>query len=128
MWFFSSTWYRNRAVAFAILFTPLLLWMSYSMSKARNNVVVAERKLTGKIENTELVGKAEYKTFETQIRVPNGELVTMRIGAPPVPRIGQEIPVIQKHFKEGEVEYRLDRPAWTEQQQPWNQPAASASP
>ena len=89
---FAESWRRGRAISFAIMLVPFLLYLSYTLNKSEDKVV-SETQIQALIKDVEFRGKKEYRHFKTEVQLPNGENITLLIAPSPAPRAGEKLPL-----------------------------------
>lgn len=109
-----QSWYRSRAIGMALLIVPWLLYLSYALLSAQDEIV-QESALQAPIEKVEFHGKGDYRHFKTTVLLPDGEAFELNLAPSPAPRIGQQLPLLMRSYESGKRDYALDRKNWRTQ-------------
>ena len=112
IWNFWALHHRNaRALGAAVALLIALI----SMSFLRCNPMVGREDVSGVVIEIEAVDLRPLGEGEAQarVRVVVADSVEVRLFLPPpVPQVGDVIPLIVEYYKKGDSLYSLDRPKW----------------
>ena len=115
-----ATSYRNtRAVMAVVFLSPILIWMLATDRQLSVNKLLMVEHETAIVTK---IARADTSQLHTQlgagINVYQGyvELVDgteVELGfAPPMPKVGDKIPILVERYEDGKTNYRVDRQEW----------------
>ncbi len=104
--------YRNaRGLSVAIAFLGATLFLA----SLRCNPMVLRETVLGRVLEIEAEGLHPLESSEPRSRVlvitPDSTIIRLLL-PPPVPRIGDVIPLTAEHHKKGDIDYFLDLQKW----------------
>ena len=108
----ASSWYRSRAIVMAIFLLPMLAYLSWSIKSSRDNPVIQKQAVIAVVQRVQPQGQESGLHYNTTLKLANGEQIELKLGASPVPKPGEKLPLTALTRQSGDKEYRLDRFKW----------------
>ncbi len=116
-----ATAYRNwRAALAVLLLLPILIWalavkdeMSSQQLLAVDHATAIVRKIV-ELDTSKLstkFGATGISVYQGYLELPDGNEIELTL-IPPIPKIGDRVPLIVEHYDDGKTYYRIDRDEW----------------
>lgn len=112
--------YRNtRAVLAVVFLSPVLIWVLLTDQQSSSNrllVVDHETAVVTKITNLDTsklhtqLG-AGINVYQGLVQLADGTEIELGL-VPPIPKLGDRVPILVERYENGSTDYRIDRQEW----------------
>ena len=115
-----ATSYRNtRAVLAVVFLSPILIWVLATDQQLGTNRLLAvehEKAIVTRIDQldtSELHSKlgSDVIIYQGYVELTDGSEIELGL-IPPIPKVGDGVPILVEHYEDGKTYYRIDRQEW----------------
>ncbi len=115
-----ATSYRNtRAVLAAVFLSPILVWLLVTDQQLSTNALLVtehEIAIVTKVTRVDTGGLhsklgAGVDVYQGYAALADGTEIELDL-VPPMPKVGDRIPILVERYEDGRTDYRIDRQEW----------------